>query len=77
MKSIKEITEWLKQQKWYNQYCTNAQEDRVFSAFTDKRTPASEKAMKMIVNAFSWQHTAEGFEFWERVNREYLNWLLV
>jgi hypothetical protein len=75
MKSIREIERWLSAQEWYEQFCDNREEQVEYGEFFQGSTPEDERRARIISNAFDWNHTPEGFEFWEKANRSYIKWL--
>ena len=75
MKSLRQIERWLESQEWYGQFCDNCLDQPEYGDYYNGRTPEDERRARMISNAFDWNHTPEGFGFWEKVNRDYLHWL--
>lgn len=72
MKTIREIDAWLEGQDWYGKFCDNR--DTKYQSFYEFDLREEERRAKIITNAFDWHHTPEGFEFWEKINREYIKW---
>lgn len=75
MKTIREIENWLEKQEWFDQFSENRQADLQYREFFEEGLNEDERRARIVSNAFDWNHTPEGYEFWEKINKAYLMWL--
>ena len=75
MKTIREIENWLERQEWFDQFSENMQSDPGYREFFEEGLNEDERRARIVSNACDWNHTPEGYEFWEKVNRSYDKWL--
>lgn len=79
MKTREEAIKWIISQDWYKKFRENyrIQRDSYTYPFKDKLTIyLSKNALDLlIVNAFPWYGTVEGFPFWNIINNEYQQFL--
>lgn len=73
MKTPEQIKEWLERQPWYEQYKTNLfqQSD---SSLESRECLSGQAGLHTISGAFCWQITEEGFDFWNDVDRKFMDW---
>lgn len=72
MKSVTEITEWLKEHKLYEKFRVNYNKARHSFSFTEFMMKFLSKHIVSL--AFVWHDTKEGNEYWNRINNKYLKW---
>lgn len=75
MKTIREIESWLEKQEWFDQFSENRISDFQYHEFFEEGLNEDERRARIVSNAFDWNHTPEGYEFWEKVNKLYVKWL--
>ena len=79
MKTREEAIKWIISQDWYKKFRENyrIQRDSYAYPFKSKLTIylSKNRLDLLIVNAFSWSGTVEGFPFWNIINNEYRQFL--
>lgn len=73
MKTSEQIKEWLERQLWYEQYKTNLFWENDSSLVSRKYLSGDEGGLT-ISKAFYWRDTEEGFDFWNDVNKKFVDW---
>lgn len=79
MKTRGEAIKWIISQDWYKKFRENYYigRNQYIYPFRDKLTRylSKNKLDLLIVNAFTWSGTVEGFPFWNIINNEYQQFL--
>ena len=79
MKTREEAIKWIISQDWYKKFRENyrIQRDSYTYPVKSKLTIylSKNKLDLLIINAFSWSGTVEGFHFWDIINNEYWQFL--
>ena len=65
------VINWMKKQRWYLQYKTNA----MMNFLTTGSIFRNEDIEDFIAAAFDWESAPEGFEYWNNINENYLDFL--
>lgn len=75
MKTKDEILEWLGQHAWYHSFITNTfhYHEVTFNEYISNRINCN-KGSELILGAFVWYNTKEGYYYWDRIDEEYKAW---
>lgn len=67
-----EIKNYLRKKEWYDRYKANVES----STLDTSGLLAGRRGLVTISKAFNWRLTAEGVDFWAKVNDEFIEWYL-
>lgn len=72
MKKPEQIKQWMIQQEWYPKFVKNMEKQRILEPCEPILFGLQGKYT--IGSAFAWDSTYEGFDFWDNVDRKFLEW---
>lgn len=74
IKTEKQISEWLSQQKWIRSFIRNMRNLTTTSKAEAKRILAGQYKVNTIAAGFDWGISPQGFEFWKEKHEEFKQW---
>lgn len=70
MKTEKQISEWLKDKPWYNDFILNIES----AGNSDIGIVNGSLLRETIGKAFTWHKTSQGDTFWDAIDKEFIDW---
>lgn len=74
MKTEREISEWLHQQKWIRAFARNLKEVGKMTKREATRILQGQYRLNTIAAAFKWDKTRQGREYWHNRHKEFKDW---
>ena len=74
IKTEKQVSEWLHQQKWIRSFIQNIRNLTFTSKAEAKRILAGEYKVNSIAAGFDWGESPQGFEYWKTRHEELRQW---
>lgn len=74
MKTEREISEWLHQQKWISAFVRNLKEVGKMTKREATKILLGQYHLNTIAAAFKWDKTRQGHEYWNNKHKEFKDW---
>ena len=74
IKTEKEVSEWLHQQRWLRAFVRNIRNTTSTSKTEAKRILDGQYEVNTIAAGFDWSTSPQGFEYWKERDNELRQW---